>query len=76
MIDNREVIKESCDADQWREFEERVEMLRPEDLEAINDRLGAGVPAGSNWHDYVDAFAEYSWRDFTEAYEHDRGGTY
>ncbi len=76
MIDSREVIRHDCDADQWSDFESKVEMIKAEYLNSINSRLNAGVPDFSNWHDYVNAFAQYSWRDFTMAYEWATDRTY
>lgn len=69
MIDQDDVIRHSCDENQWADFEQHIEMLGPEDLDTLNAQLNAGVPDNSNWHDYADAFCRYSWREFTLAYE-------
>ena len=77
MIDNNELIHESCSGDQWDDFSGRVEMLDYKELAAIADYLNeTGLPEGTPWQDYRDVFARYSWKDFTRAYEHVMGGTY
>lgn len=43
-------------------------MLEPVDLANIADRLGCGEQ--SAWQDYANAFADYEWYQFCEAYQH------
>jgi hypothetical protein len=62
-----DLIKHS-DQDDWSDFEDRVKNLEPNDLAAIADYLGTSMQ--QDWHDYATDFAEFSWQDFIEAYEH------
>jgi hypothetical protein len=70
MINSREIIQDDCTDDQWRDFERKVEMLEPDELAAIADRLSLRLSAGEPWQSFRDAFARETWWDFTEAYEH------
>lgn len=68
-MDTRDtIIRHDCTNDEWSDFERHVEMLDPDELAAIADRLGTSQQ--SIWQDYRDDFCEYSWKDFIEAYEH------
>jgi LmbE family N-acetylglucosaminyl deacetylase len=73
MIDSNDLIHQA-DNDQQREFSDKVERMRDDELQAASEYLGADVPAGSSWQDYRDAFAQYSWHDATQAMEHGMGG--
>ena len=64
---SHDLIKD-CTAEQWEDFEQHIEMLKPEDLAAIADRLGAAEQA--DWHDYAKLFSDYEWYQFIEAYHH------
>jgi hypothetical protein len=54
--------------EEWDSFEEAVKMIADQDLANIADRLGCGQHDG--WQDYADAFADYEWYQFCEAYQH------
>jgi hypothetical protein len=70
MIDSREIIQDDCSDEQWREFDDKIEMLEPKELVDIADRLSLRIAADAHWTTYRDAFARETWWDFTEAYEH------
>ncbi len=70
MIDSREIIENDCTPEQWADFESKVEMLEPEELGAIADRLGLRIGENEPWETFRNEFGSQSWYDFTEAYEH------
>jgi hypothetical protein len=67
------LIKDGTD-EEWHDFEEHIEMLEPDDLAAIADRLQCSQQ--TDWHDYVKVFSDYEWAQFLEAYEHVMARTY
>ncbi len=70
MINNRDIIQDSCTQEQWADFERKVELIEPQYLAEIADRLGLQIDQNEPWQTFRDAFARESWWDFTEAYEH------
>jgi hypothetical protein len=62
------LIKDDSTPDEWRDFEQHIEMLEADDLAAIADRLGCSQQG--SWQDYVTEFSDQTWSDFLEAYEH------
>ncbi len=70
MIDDHNLIEDSTTPDQWDDFENKVQMLEPDELAAIADRLGLRLATDAHWRDYLAEFGRQSWHDFTEAYEH------
>lgn len=75
MIDSNDLIHQA-DNDQQEEFGVKVEGMDEDSLKSASDYLGAGVPEGSSWQDYRDAFAQYSWKDATYAMEHGSADKY
>ena len=73
LIASHEVIENSTTADQAAAFSDAIEALEDADYAGINDYLNAGVAAGSDWHDYLDAFSRYEWYEFAYAYHHVMG---
>lgn len=70
MIDSREIIEHDCTPEQWSDFERKIEMLQPEELAAIADRLGLHIGADEPWRTFCSEFGDQNWHDFTEAYEY------
>jgi hypothetical protein len=68
IVTSHEVIDTSADNDQMELFELAISRLDHDELNEINDYLGAGVAADSDWRDYWNAFAKYEWNDFSNAY--------
>jgi hypothetical protein len=68
IVTSQDVIEQSANNEQMDLFEGIVEALETEDLVALNDYLNAGVAADSDWRDYWDAFAKYTWLEFGEAF--------
>jgi hypothetical protein len=67
LTSSHDLIKE-ISPEQWSSFQEAIKMLEPVDLANIADRLGCGEQ--SAWQDYANAFADYEWYQFCEAYQH------
>jgi hypothetical protein len=64
---SRDLIKQGT-PEQWSSFEETVKMIQMEDLAKIAERLGCAEQ--TSWQDYCDAFGDYEWYQFCEAYQH------
>ena len=62
------VIHDSSGDQYWDQFVAAIEGMSAKELNAVNYRLGAGVPDYSNWRDYVETFRLYQWFRFCEAY--------
>jgi hypothetical protein len=73
LINSHEVINDSTTPDQEAAFSDVIERLEDADYAAINDYLNAGVEAGSDWHDYLNAFSHYEWYEFGYAFKHVMG---
>jgi len=67
LTESHELIK-NCTPEQWDTFQQRVEDTELVDLAAIADRLGAAEQ--TTWRDYANAFSDYEWYQFIEAYYH------
>ncbi len=70
MINDTHPIYHSCTPEQWEEFETKIEIMHPQDLAAVADRLSLELDENAEWRDFCNAFGNESWREFTEAYEH------
>ena len=67
LTESHDLIKDAG-GETWEKFERLVEMMRPEDLDAVADRLGCARQ--QDWEDYAKMFSDYEWYQFDEAYHH------
>lgn len=67
LMTSHDLIKDGT-PEQWSSFEDAIKMMQMEDLAKIADRLGC--PEQSSWQDYCNAFGDFEWYQFCEAYQH------
>ena len=75
LYNSHEVIRHTCDEEQWADLEDAIKEMPPKELNYLNARLGTDVADNSDWHDYFNAITEYEWYRFNDAY-HYATGTY